>query len=144
MGEQAFFLDDDLKTSINFNLTDEGLIIDAFDGTGEPLYTEAKTALEWFHWMAEQAELRELREMYGKSHPDLVMRRTRNLVAEMPQISYGPTAREGFWTVTLDGINTLGYFKGDDAEELAKDTATRVAEAIGAEKPVRDMSSWRR
>lgn len=144
MGEQAFFLDDDDKTSINFKLTDEGLIIDTFDREGNPIHTVSKTALEWFHWMSEQAELIEVREMYGASHPDLVMRRTRNLVAEMPQISYGPTAREGFWTVTLDGINTLGYFKGDDAEELAKDTASRVAEAIGAEKPVRDMSSWRR
>lgn len=143
MGEHAFFLDDDAKTSINFNVTDEGLIIDAFDSVGEPLYTEAKTALEWFHWMAEQAELRELREMYGASHPDLVMRRTRNLVAQMPTVSYGPTARKGFWVVLMDGINTLAYYQGDDAEELALDTATRVAEAFGGDKPVRDMSSWR-
>lgn len=142
MGEQAYFLDDDDKTSINFNLTEEGLVIDVFDGAGEPIYTEAMTAQEWFDWMVERDAQRQA-NLHGASHPDLVMRRTRNLVASMPEITYGPTVRKGFWVVLMDGINTLGYFQGDDAEEVALDTATRVAEAIGADKPVRDMSSWR-
>lgn len=145
MGEQAYFLDDEEdgdKTSINFNLTEEGLVIDTFGSDGEHLHTEAMTALEWFHWMAEQQERREVKAMYGKDDPALVTRRTRNLVSAFPQISYGPTLRKGFWVVLIDGITTLAYYHGDDAEELAKDTAKRISEAFGGDTPVRDMSYW--
>ena len=131
------------QTSINFVLTDEGLVIDTFGRDGEQLHTEGMTAMEWFHWMAEQQERREVKAMYGYDDPALVTRRTRNLVASLPEITYGPTVRKGFWVVLMNGIDTLAYFNGDDAEELAMDTAKRVAEAMGANTPVRDMSSWR-
>lgn len=141
---KMFHLEDspDDSTGINFVLTEEGLIIDTFGKDGEQMHSEAMTALEWFHWMAEQQERREVMAMYGKSDPALVTRRTRNLVSAFPQLSYGPTLRPGFWVVLMDGINTLAYYQGDDAEELAKDTAERIAEAFGGDTPVRDMSCW--
>lgn len=37
--------------SINFNITDEGLIIDVYDHRGEPIATEGMTAEEWADWV---------------------------------------------------------------------------------------------
>lgn len=139
MTSKLFHLDEDSddSTSINFVLTDEGLIMDAFDAEGQPLYTEAMTAMEWFHWMAERDERREVQETYGVSDPALVMRRTRNLKVEMPKVHSGPTVRKGFWSVWLEpSTEVLGYFADNaeaSAKELAEDAAKRIAEAIGAE-----------
>lgn len=37
--------------SVNFILTDEGLIIDVYDNRGEPVATMGKTAIEWAEYV---------------------------------------------------------------------------------------------
>jgi hypothetical protein len=55
--------------SVNFNITDEGLVIDVYDQRGEPAGTAGKTAAEWAEWVMHHervnARLREHDAVFG-------------------------------------------------------------------------------